>query len=51
MELFFEREAKRLEFVAERNCICSEEKKLLDEAKEISDIEVILVNEIFIIMW
>ena len=51
MESFFEREVKRLEFVAERNRIRSEEKKLLDEAKGISDIEVILVNEIIIIMW
>lgn len=46
MESFFEREVKRLEFVAERNCMRSEEKKLLDEAKAISATEVILVNEV-----
>ena len=46
MKLFFERELKQLEFAAERNCMCSEEKKLLDEAKAISATEVILVNEV-----
>ena len=46
MESFFEREVKRLEFVAERNRMRSEEKKLLDEAKAISATEVILVNEV-----
>ena len=46
MESFFERDVKRLEFVAERNRIHSEEKKLLDEAKAISATEVILVNEV-----
>ena len=46
MESFFERDVKRLEFVAERNRMCSEVKKLLDEAKAISATEVILVNEV-----
>ena len=46
MESFFERDVKRLEFVAERNRTRSEVKKLLDEAKAISATEVILVNEV-----
>ena len=46
MESFFEREVERLEFVAERNSMRSEEKKVLDEAKAISATEVILVNEV-----
>ena len=46
MESFFERDIKRLEFVAERDCMRSEEKKLLDEPKAISATEVILVNEV-----
>ena len=46
MESFFERDVKRLEFVAERNHMRSEVKKLLDEAKAISATEVILVNEV-----